>query len=145
GNKTAFELVGYLPCPHCVLTRCRAFLAALRHVVQRGVLVSRDQPRRVLGTREVHLVREPAVAGPDPPHAGVAFSRPNLDHRAAASAVQPPRHGHLALDATLPAMADPAQAPGSPSRSSIRSSARTGTRNNRPIFIVGMSPLAAAS
>src|SRR5215470_1310230 len=80
GNKTAFELLSYLPCPHCVLTRCRAFLAALaavlfpmefRHVVQRGVLVSRDQPRRVLGTREVHRVREPAVAGSDPPHAGV--------------------------------------------------------------------------
>src|SRR5262249_37614821 len=32
-----------------------------------------------------------------------------------------------------------------PTSSSIRSSARTGTRNNRPIFMVGMSPLAAAS
>jgi hypothetical protein len=36
-------------------------------------------------------------------------------------------------------------AAGSLARSSIRSSARTGTRNRRPIFIIGISPRAAAS
>src|SRR5262249_32297892 len=38
-----------------------------------------------------------------------------------------------------------AHAAGSLARSIIRSSARTGTRNSRPILIVGISPRAAAS
>src|SRR5262245_4498679 len=38
-----------------------------------------------------------------------------------------------------------AHADGSLARSIIRSSARTGTRNSRPILIVGISPRAAAS